>query len=304
MKPETLAKTKILLEQVLARGVSYRAAGEAMNIGRSTVERNIKTLIREAARQTSIPGLDEDALSYLPRLRQAHAAVLSAVHGYEPTPRGRPAPPPMNETQIAAATSQVRRRSENGHRDVALVYVLLCTGAKPIEIARLVVGDYLNRDGSVRASSVLRPDAAANGQSRPLYFRSARACAALDAYLNERVQRHLGTGRDGTFRGLDPDSALFLTQEGRPFEVKPRHVRDPRPTCRLMLATLQLAFRRAGWHGMTAQSARRAIAHELIERGADEAQVGEFLGIKSMRAVRRLLNTERRPLDVLAQDLV
>ena len=116
-----------------------------------------------------------------------------------------------------------------------------------IEIARLKVSDYLRPDGSVRESSVMRAEVAANGRARALFFRSARACAALDAYVHERLRRKLGLGDLSIYRGLHPDSSLFLTQEGRPFEVKARSADDARPTCRLMLATLQSALRRAGW---------------------------------------------------------
>ena len=92
---------------------------------------------------------------------------------------------------------------------MALIFVLFCTGAKPIEIARLEVRDYLNRDGSVRESSEMRSEAAVNRRSRPLFFTSSRTRAAVDAYLIERARRKLGvagsgaTG-DGAYRGLDP----------------------------------------------------------------------------------------------------
>ena len=54
MKPETLAVTKDLVERVLSGGASYRAAGQALRLGRSTVERNIKSLIRQVAREKGI----------------------------------------------------------------------------------------------------------------------------------------------------------------------------------------------------------------------------------------------------------
>jgi hypothetical protein len=57
----------------------------------------------------------------------------------------------------------VRLRSENANRDVALIYVLFCTGAKPIEIARLEVRDYLNSDGSIRERSEMRPETPSTG---------------------------------------------------------------------------------------------------------------------------------------------
>jgi integrase len=186
--------------------------------------------------------------------------------------------------------------------------VLFCTGAKPIEIARLEVRDYLNSDGSIRERSEMRPETAVNGRSRPLFFTSSRACAAVDAYLVERRRRKLGvtvaaSGLDA-YRGLDPSSALFLTEGGWPFEIGGRGPNDQRETCRLMIATLRSIFKRAGWTGVTAQSARRVVARRLADKGADGAQVGEILGLSSSRAVRRLLGSNRRPLENLARELV
>ena len=74
-----------------------------------------------------------------------------------------------------------------------MLLVLLSTAAKPLEIARLVVGDYLTEDGLVREESVMRADAAINGKQRPLFFASTKVVAAVDAYLEERVRRGQGT---------------------------------------------------------------------------------------------------------------
>lgn len=306
MKPETIAKAKTMLTSVLRDGLTYREAGAPHGLGRSTVERTIKALVLQVARERGIPELDEDGLSCLPRLRQHREPVLRAVGDYQPG-QVRPKRTTLGPEEIAAGAARVRQRSENANRDAALIFVLFCTGAKPIEIARLEVRDYLNRDGSVRENSELRPDAAVNGRGRPLFFTSSRACAAVDAYLVERSRRKLGTavsGGDGAYRGLDPHSALFLTETGRRFEVTDRGPDDPRATCRLMIATLRSIFRRAGWTGVTSQSARRVVARRLADKGADGAQVGELLGLSSTRAVRRLLGTDRRPLETLARELV
>ena len=153
----------------------------------------------------------------------------------------------------------------------------------------------------------MRPEVAVNGRGRPLFFTSSRACAAVDAYLVERSRRKLGiagSSGDGAYRGLDPRSALFLTETGRRFEVTDRGPDDSRATCRLMIATLRSIFTRAGWIGVTSQSARRVVARRLADKGADGAQVGELLGLSSPRAVRRLLGTDRRPLETLARELV
>ena len=308
MKPETIAKARTMLSSVLLDGLSYREAGAPFGVGRSTVERSIKSLVLEVARERGIPELDEDGLSCLPRLRQFREPVLRAVAAYTPAYPRRKRLTLLEPDEIAAGANRVRLRSENANRDVALIYVLFCTGAKPIEIARLEVRDYLNSDGSIRERSEMRPETAVNGRSRPLFFTSSRACAAVDAYLVERRRRKLGvavpaTGFDA-YRGLDPSSALFLTEGGWPFEIGGRGPNDQRETCRLMIATLRSIFKRAGWTGVTAQSARRVVARRLADKGADGAQVGEILGLSSSRAVRRLLGSNRRPLENLARELV
>jgi integrase len=309
MKPDTIAKARTMLSSVLLDGLSYREAGAPFGVGRSTVERSIKTLVLEVARERGIPELDEDGLSCLPRLRQFREPVLRAVAEYTPAHPRRKRITLLEPDEIAAGANRVRLRSENANRDVALIYVLFCTGAKPIEIARLEVRDYLNSDGSIRERSEMRPETAVNGRSRPLFFTSSRACAAVDAYLVERRRRKLGVAGTPTtvaeaYRGLVPSSALFLTERGWPFEIGERGPNDQRETCRLMIATLRSIFRRAGWTGVTAQSARRVVARRLADKGADGAQVGEILGLSSSRAVRRLLGSNRRPLENLARELV
>ncbi len=309
MRPETIAKGKTMLASVLQDGATYEEAGAPYGLGRSTVERTIKALIYQVAHERGIPEVDEDALSSLPRLRQFREPVLQAVRDYTPG-KAKPKRTNLGPDEIAAGASRVRQRSDNPNRDVALIFVLFCTGAKPIEIARLEVRDYLNPDGSVRGRSEMRPEAAVNGRSRPLFFTSSRACAAVDTYLVERVRRKLGVAVGsgasvaGAYRGLDSRSALFLTESGNRFEVTARGPGDPRTTCRLMIATLRLIFKRAGWTGVTSQSARCVVARRLADKGADGAQVGELLGLSSSRAVRRLLKQEPRTLETLARELV
>jgi integrase len=184
------------------------------------------------------------------------------------------------------------------------VSTLLCTGAKPLEIARLLVRDYLNPDGTVRRRSELREAAAISGHARPMYFTSTRACAAIDAYLEERPRRRVGAGNVERYRGLDPNSALFLTERGGSFEVRPRSGADPRLTSPILVATYRMIFRRAGWEGMSTQVMRRLVAKRLAEKGADPRQVGEVLGLDSIRSVKRLLRSDPQPLDVLVKDLV
>lgn len=302
MKRETFEKAKSMLAMVLGDGDTFVAAGEAFGVGRSTAERTVKKLLTEVARDVEIPGMDGDAPMSLQRLRQVKDEVLAAVAAWEPSSNVRDFV--LSAEDLGAGVARVRSRSENANRDIALIFVLLSTGAKPIEIARLQVRDYLNADGSVRTNSELRDMVTTNGKCRPLHFTSARVREAIDSYLTERRRRGIGTVVDQSYRGLNPESGLFLTESGRPFEITARSANDKRLTCRLMISTFRTIFLRAGWPGFTAQAARQNVARRLTGRGADVDQVGRLLGLTSQRAVKRLLQGARPPLETLTRDLV
>ena len=304
MKPGTVIKATEMLAALLEQGSTYREAGRAFGVGHSTVERQVKALLLRVSRENGIPGIDDPILASLALLRHCAAAVMEAVRAYKPNAHGKAVRTALEASEIAVGVNRIRRLSDNPNRDVALLYALFCTGAKPLEIARLLVRDYLNADGTVRRYSELRHQAAVRGRTRPLYFDSSSACAAIDAYLEERARRKVGAGPGERYRGLHPDSALFLTEHGRPFEVRSRGPSDLRTTSPVLLATYRVIFRRAGWEGVTAQTIRRLVAQRLVEKGADRQQVGQLLGLASNRSVKRLLQRPPQPLESLVKDLV
>lgn len=303
MKPETIAKAKDMLAELLEHGATYREAGRAFGVNPSTVERQVKMLLLHVARDQGIPSIDDPTLASLLLLRKYAAAVMGAVRAYQPTD-GKQPQTALGAGEIAAGVKRIRRLSENPNRDVALLYALICTGAKPIEIARLAVHHYLHPDGTVRSVSELCGQATFRGQARQIYFGSDRACAAIDAYLEERVRRKLGVASGDRYRGLDPESALFLTERGHPFAIRCRGAHDPRPTSPILLATYRVIFRRAGWIGVNAQGIRRLVAQRLFEKGASRRQVGLLLGLTSNRSVNRLLERPGVSLDAIVKDLV
>lgn len=113
--------------------------------------------------------------------------------------------------KVAAITGQAKLR------DVALLWVAYGTGLMPIELAKLAVADYLAADGAVREASEVRQDIAFNDLPRPLYWSNKSVCAAVDAYLAERVRLGYCMGDDDQYRSLDRASPLFLGADGKPF---------------------------------------------------------------------------------------
>lgn len=124
--------------------------------------------------------------------------------------------------------------------------MLFATAAKPLEITRLEVRDFLHPDGSVREESVLRAEAVINGECRPLFFASVKANAAIEAYLAERVRCGIGVKRSKQYRGLDPMSRLFLTDEGCAMPIKIRERgRQRHHVCVVILHIYREIFARA-----------------------------------------------------------
>ena len=189
--------------------------------------------------------------------------------------------------------------------DTALFYLLLATGARPLEVARLEVRDYLNADGTVRRTSSLRAEFAINGRSRPLFFRSARLDEAMDAYLGQRIRRGLSMSGAAAYRGLVPDSRLFLSASGEGFEIKPYGVGAQRRfLCRGIQETYRKIFHYAELEKVTALTIRHTVADRLYRRGADEMQVGLLLGITERSAVREQFPRPQPSLDELTDDLI
>ncbi|WP_164886938.1 MULTISPECIES: site-specific integrase [Piscinibacter] len=279
-----------LAEAVLGRQLTYREAASQLGVVRSTVERRVKGLVRRLNQAGLLGDFRAEWINDLATLRRERATIMAAAKEFRsPLPGKRAAVP--DQRKLAEAAARLRVKSGAGDRDAALVWTLFTTGLKTIELARLEVRDYLLADGSTRTVSTLRPEAAVNGAARPLLFTSQLAVESIDAYLDARVHRMQGLGELGRYRGLDPNSRLFLTESGGPFLITPRSPSDPRPTCKYLQATLRQVFARAGWAGMTAQQLRRHVALAMSRKGADRDQVQQLLGLRSRRSVKRLTST-------------
>jgi len=309
MRAESVARSIQMLKGILD-GKSYVAIAHESGLSRSAVEQRVKALARELEAVVGVERVDEDDAPSVTAMRARKDNYLEALAHYHPQraavtgKRSRA----LNDQDIERAVAMIRQHSNCRKRDTALLLALLSTGAKPLEIARLLVSDYLTEDGQVREESVMRADAAINGKQRPLFFASAKVVAAIDAYLEERVRRGQGTKNPTTYRGLDPESKLFLTGDGHAMPIKVRSLGNRRHyRCGVILDIYRRIFARAGLKGVSALSARRTIAERLLDRGCDVNQVGAVLGLKERDSVRNLIQNEHevlKPLNAVIRDLL
>ncbi len=302
---ESYAQSVAMLLAVI-EGRTYEAIAADFGFTRSTVERRVKGIAERLTRQSGLGGVEQRSFTSAKRLRNVGDAVTQALQHFDPNQddAGRVIQV-ISETEVVRAAHRVRIRGACGRRDVAMFYMLFATGARPLEIARLEVADYLQPDGRVRRNSMLRSAATISGRPRPLYFASSKLIDSLDDYLRERVAREWGLGVNAEYRGLDPASRLFLSNSGKPFEILAYGEKGQRRfLCRPIFETYRKIFRNSELRGASPLSVRRTMAARLYERRADDEQVGLLLGINDRRAVRGLFAPARPSIEELVDELI
>jgi integrase len=309
MEAKSVAKS-IEMFKALLEGKTYYAIAKESGLTRSAVEQRVKALARDLQTIVGVEGVDEDEVPTARAMRAQRDSYVEALEHYRPQHRlsaGKRSRALTTE-DMERAVAMTRQRSSCRNRDVALLLVLFSTAAKPLEIARLEVRDYLSEDGSVREESVLRADAAINGKARPLFFASASVVAAIDAYLEERIRRGQGMTTCAAYRGLDPQSGLFLTANGDDMPIRVRAIGNRKHhLCSMIHDIYRKAFARAGFNDVSALCARRTVAKRLAERGCNVDQVGSILGLTDRNSVRNLIQSQQesaRSLKAVLRELV
>lgn len=197
----------------------------------------------------------------------------------------------MTNAQIAYAASLAKSTSpENGNRDAALILTCFSSGLTVTEIAKLTVRDYLTENGQVLYESRISEKTSYNGQSRPLFWANAKTNSAINAHLAERIIRNHGTTELNSFRGLAPDSALFVSgRTGTALKIS-RQIRDEQTyySCNRLSRLIKRLLDQSGAEGASALSGRRTLACKLAKHGIKYSYIGELLGIDSLEAIKKL----------------
>ena len=195
--------------------------------------------------------------------------------------------------------------SECQERDAALLLVLYGIALTTTELATIKVSDYLGVTGKRRVTSSVRSDISHNGIERPLYWSNPRVVESLDTYLEWRLKKEHGTTETkGEYRGMDPESPLFLTDLGRPYSLTTRTLPSGAVSAssNALGALLSRLHATAGVPNGTAQSARKAWAIKQYRNGVGLEYIAALLGHRSIATTKRLVAGEHVDLcDLVAR---
>ncbi len=136
-------------------------------------------------------------------------------------------------------------------------------------VKQLKVRDYLTEAGAVREETQWRAEIA--------------------------LQRGHGvTTRTAAYRWLDPDSPLFLRDDGQPYQLTKRVTRSGAISysCDSLSQRVRKLHAQAGVEGANALAARRTFAVRLARKGFDLRHIAELLGHASLTATKRLVDED------------
>lgn len=213
-------------------------------------------------------------------------------------------PPVVEDKDLEHMLKATAGYSRTPERDVALLLTLYGTAMATTELATITISDYLEPDGAVKVNSAVRIEVAHNGELRPLYWSNRRVVNAVDKYLAWRLaHKHGATVKKGAYRGLDPASAIFLTDEGKPYALTAKRLPSGvvSYSCNTLGAVISKLHTNAGIEGGNAQAARRTWAVKQHRKGYDLVHIAKILGHKSVTTTKRLVEGDpARLADIVA----
>ncbi len=175
----------------------------------------------------------------------------------------------------------------NGKRNVAIIWMSFGSALRVTEIASLKVRDLVEQDGSLKEEFRLPAAYTKNSESRMAYMLEPEHRQALSDYLDWRVSAKRRATDSKEYRGIQPDSPLFLARGASGFAFRKKEYERSDGSvaeywvCSSLQQLISDLVKRIGVKGGSSHSGRRTFATRLADRGVDIEYIKFFLGHKT-----------------------
>lgn len=213
----------------------------------------------------------------------------------------------VDDTSLNHLFATTKNSSQTSKRNLALLYANYGTGMMLTELATIKVSNYLKPNGEILTDSIIRSDISYNGKERKLYWSNEKVTNSIDKYLDYRLtQKHRTVPNQTAYRGLAPESPIFLTRDGFPYLLTQRITRvgTKSYSCDSLSQLFRHLHKQAGIDGASAMSGRKTFAVRLHQSGYDIKFINELLGHETLTATKNFINRPQVNLSVLVSTII
>jgi integrase len=195
---------------------------------------------------------------------------------------------------------KANKGAQHGPRDQAAIAAAALWGLMASELSQVTIKDVMNTDGSLKARWTLPAHIAFNGRPRDLFTVHETLIDKLSAYVSWRSKRNIGTTNLKRFASLNPNSELFLDDQGAPFGFTERSAKTGTKRVVSQQATGILRYYRdlvrrdriAARKGLTFRDFRRCFIQELAKARLTTRNIMAVTGIRDYATVSRIAKSD------------
>lgn len=169
-------------------------------------------------------------------------------------------------------------------RNQLVLYLSHAACLRITEIAQICPKDLFTKSGQLRESFILPAKYAKGKKNRRVWLTHPKLRVAITAYCRFRLEKEIGLGVSGEYRGLAPKSPLIRSNRGGAYALvaKRRRMKDQTfkwyGACDGLERLVRTIYESAGLKGASSHSGRRSTATNLNEAGVVIHEIQRLLG--------------------------
>ena len=188
---------------------------------------------------------------------------------------------PLNPQEFQRVLDDIRRKSTDALRDIALLQMSYRAGLRAKEMAALKLSDVLDAKGEIKRSITLRRIATKGGKGGVAYLSHAELREALEAYIVLKRSK-LSTEYEN----------VFISRKSTPF--------SPSSMSRLF----SHIYARAGFDGCTSHTGRRSLCKNLNAQNVSVYNIQKIMRHSNIQTtINHYLSVDEETLANLVEEV-